>query len=46
MEKTELIYERKATRMYATDGPNLLIQYGKDHAENAGHEVHHRTRAA
>ena len=46
MEKRKLIYEGKAKRIYTTDNPDLLIQYFKDDAEEAYHEVHHRLCAA
>jgi phosphoribosylaminoimidazole-succinocarboxamide synthase len=32
MEKRELVYEGKAKKLYATDDPDLLIQYFKDDA--------------
>jgi phosphoribosylaminoimidazole-succinocarboxamide synthase len=32
MEKRELLYEGKAKRVYATDSPDLVIQYFKDDA--------------
>jgi phosphoribosylaminoimidazole-succinocarboxamide synthase len=46
MEKRELIYEGKTKRTYTTDNPGPLIQYFKDDAEEAYHEVHHRICAA